>query len=257
MRTETFKQRSRMKRLDRVLVDRGLVESRKKAQALILAGVVEIKGRSAAKAGTPVDDRTGIRIRGEGAGTAARYVSRGGVKLAAAIAHFGIDVSGKVAADVGASTGGFTDCLLRHGAACVYAIDVGYGQLAWSLRQDPRVIVIERTNIRFLPPRRVPEPADLATVDVSFISLTKVLPKVIELLKPYGMIIALVKPQFEVGRGAVGRGGIVRDPGKRDRALNGVIHFAETMGLVCRGAILSPVRGDKGNVEYLIHLVRS
>jgi 23S rRNA (cytidine1920-2'-O)/16S rRNA (cytidine1409-2'-O)-methyltransferase len=244
------------KRLDRVLVDRGLVESREKAQALILAGAVELDGSPRTKAGTPVGDDAVIRIRLDAAGTALRYVGRGGLKLEAALAHFGVDPTGKVAADIGASTGGFTDCLLQHGAARVYAIDVGYGQLAWSLRRDPRVHVIDRMNIRNLPLDRIPEPVDLATIDVSFISLTKVLPKAAELVAPGGVIVALVKPQFEVGKGEVGKGGIVRDPVKRERALAGIIRFAETMGWVSNGAMPSPITGQKGNVEYLIHLVK-
>ncbi|MBI3812695.1 MAG: TlyA family RNA methyltransferase [Nitrospirae bacterium] len=244
------------KRLDRILVDRGLVESREKAQALILAGAVEVGGEAVTKAGTPVGDDAAIRIRPEEAGTALRYVGRGGLKLEAALAHFGVDPTGKVAADIGASTGGFTDCLLQYGAVRVYAIDVGYGQLAWSLRQDPRVCVIERTNIRILPADRIPEPVDLATIDVSFISLTKVLPRTAELLKSPGAIVALVKPQFEVGKGEVGKGGIVRDPLKRERALAGIVRFAETMGLISKGVMPSPITGQKGNVEYLIYLVK-
>jgi 23S rRNA (cytidine1920-2'-O)/16S rRNA (cytidine1409-2'-O)-methyltransferase len=243
-------------RLDRILVDRGLVESREKAQALILAGAVEVDGAARTKAGTPVGDDAAIRIRAEEAGTALRYVGRGGLKLEAAIMQFGINAAGTVAADIGASTGGFTDCLLQHGAVRVYAIDVGYGQLAWSLRQDPRVRVIDRMNIRTLPPNRIPEPVDLATIDVSFISLTKVLPKAAELVKPHGMIIALVKPQFEVGKGEVGKGGIVRDPAKRERALDGIVRFAEGMGLISKGVMQSPITGQKGNVEYLIYLVK-
>jgi 23S rRNA (cytidine1920-2'-O)/16S rRNA (cytidine1409-2'-O)-methyltransferase len=244
------------KRLDRVLVDRGLIQSREKAQALILAGAVEVEGAVVTKAGTPVGDDAAIRIRAEEAGTALRYVGRGGLKLEAALAHFGIDPTGKVAADIGASTGGFTDCLLQHGAARVYAVDVGYGQLAWSLRQDPRVRVIDRTNIRTLPPDRIPEPVDLATIDVSFISLTKVLPRVAELVKPHGLIVALVKPQFEVGKGEVGKGGIVRDPAKRERVLDEIVRFAETMGLISKGVMPSPITGQKGNVEFLIYLVK-
>lgn len=244
------------KRLDRILVDRGLAESREKAQALILIGAVEVDGLGVTKAGTPIADDADIRIREEEAGRVLRYVSRGGLKLEAAIARFGIHVIGKVAADIGASTGGFTDCLLRQGATHVYAVDVGYGQLAWSLRQDPRVQVIDRTNIRFLPPDRIPEPLDLATIDVSFISLRKVLPKVAELLKPNGVIVALVKPQFEVGKGEVGKGGVVRDPGKREGALDDVIRFAEAMGLILKGSMISPITGQKGNVEYLIQLVK-
>lgn len=243
-------------RLDRVLVDRGLVESREKAQALILAGAVELDGSVLTKAGTPVGDDAAIRIRIDAAGTALRYVGRGGLKLEAAIMHFGLNPGGKVAADIGASTGGFTDCLLQHGAARVYAIDVGYGQLAWSLRQDPRVHVIDRMNIRNLPPDRIPEPVDLATIDVSFISLTKVLPKAAELVGPGGVIVALVKPQFEVGKGEVGKGGIVRDPIKRERAVESVVRFAETMGWISKGVMQSPITGQKGNVEYLIHLVK-
>ena len=244
------------KRLDRVLVDRGFVESREKAQALILAGAVELEGEVVAKAGTPVEEDAPIRIRADEAGTALRYVGRGGLKLEAALAHFGIDVTGMIAADIGASTGGFTDCLLQHGAARVYAVDVGYGQLAWSLRQDPRVRVIDRMNIRTLPPDRIPEPVDLATIDVSFISLTKVLPRVAELVKPHGLIVALVKPQFEVGKGEVGKGGIVRDPAKRERVRDEMVRFAETMGLISKGVIPSPITGQKGNVEYLIYLVK-
>jgi len=243
-------------RLDRALVDRGLVESREKAQALILAGAVEVNGTVITKAGSPAGEDSEIRIRGEEAGTALRYVGRGGLKLEAALAQFGIDPTGMVAADIGASTGGFTDCLLQHGAARVYAVDVGYGQLAWSLRQDPRVRVIERTNIRTLPPERIPEPVDLAVIDVSFISLTKVLPKVAELVKPRGGIVALVKPQFEVGKGEVGKGGIVRDPVKRERVLNEILRFAETMGWTSKGKMVSPITGQKGNIEYLIHLVK-
>jgi 23S rRNA (cytidine1920-2'-O)/16S rRNA (cytidine1409-2'-O)-methyltransferase len=243
-------------RLDRVLVDRGLVESRQKAQALILAGAVEVDGAATTKAGMPVGDESAIRIRAEEAGTALRYVGRGGLKLEAALAQFGIDPAGKVAVDIGASTGGFTDCLLQHGAARVYAVDVGYGQLAWSLRQDPRVRVIDRTNIRTLPPDRIPEPVDLATIDVSFISLTLVLPKAAELITPQGVIIALVKPQFEVGKGEVGKGGIVRDPVKRERALDRVVRFAETIGFVSKGVMTSPITGQKGNIEYLIHVVK-
>ncbi len=244
------------KRLDRVLVDRGLIQSREKAQALILAGAVELEGAVVTKAGTPVGDGAAIRIRAEEAGTALRYVGRGGLKLEAALAHFGIDPTGKVAADIGASTGGFTDCLLQHGAARVYAVDVGYGQLAWSLRQDPRVRVIDRTNIRTLPPDRIPEAVDLATIDVSFISLTKVLPRAAELLKPHGGIVALVKPQFEVGKGEVGKGGIVRDPAKRERVLDEIVRFAETMGWISKGVMPSPITGQKGNVEFLIYLVK-
>ncbi|HEY4484773.1 MAG TPA: TlyA family RNA methyltransferase, partial [Nitrospiria bacterium] len=161
-----------------------------------------------------------------------------------------------VAADIGASTGGFTDCLLQHGAVRVYAIDVGYGQLAWTLRKDPRVIILERTNIRNMPAARLPEAVDWVTIDVSFISLTKVLPKAIELLKPGGGIVALVKPQFEVGRGEVGKGGIVRDEALREKALKDIVDFAASLGLRCRGTATSSITGQKGNIEFLVYLVQ-
>jgi len=240
-------------RLDRILVDRGFVESREKAQALILIGAVEVRGLENLKPGTPVADDAEIRIRKEEAERSLRYVSRGGLKLEAALAEFGLAVAGKIAVDIGASTGGFTDCLLRHGAARVYALDVGYGQLAWSLRQNPRVRAIERVNIRFLPSGRIPEPADLVTIDVSFISLRHVLAKAAEILRPQGEIIALVKPQFEVGKGEVGKGGIVRDPAQRERALDMVVQFARSSGFLLKGVMTSPITGQKGNVEYLVH----
>jgi 23S rRNA (cytidine1920-2'-O)/16S rRNA (cytidine1409-2'-O)-methyltransferase len=244
-------------RLDRILVDRGFAESRERAQALILIGAVRVSGLENLKPGTPVADDAEIRIRREEAEKSLRYVSRGGLKLEAALAQFGMAVEGKIAVDIGASTGGFTDCLLRHGAARVYALDVGYGQLAWSLRQDPRVRVIERVNIRYLPPGKIPESADLVTIDVSFISLRHVVGKAAELLRPPGEIVALVKPQFEVGKGEVGKGGIVRDPEKRERALDEVIQFAKSEGLLLKGVMTSPITGQKGNVEYLVHWVTS
>jgi len=193
-------------RLDRILVDRGLAESREKAQALILSGAVVVEGKGGLKPGTPVAVDADIRLRSERAGNALRYVSRGGLKLEAALIHFGLEATGKVAIDIGASTGGFTDCLLQRGAARVYAVDVGYGQMVWSLRQDSRVRIIDRMNIRYMPPERIPEAADLATIDVSFISLRHVLPKAVGLLRAGGDIVALVKPQFEVGKGEVGKG---------------------------------------------------
>ena len=244
-------------RIDRLLVERGLVESREKAQALILAGAVEVDGIIVSKAGAAVRGDVRLRIREDRAGTALRYVGRGGLKLEAALNHFKIDVCGKTAVDIGASTGGFTDCLLQRGAAHVYAIDVGYGQLAWALRQDPRVIVIERMNIRKLPTGRVPETVDLAVIDVSFISLNKVLEKVMKLVKAHGAIVALVKPQFEVGKGEVGKGGIVRDPVQREKALNKVIRFSQEAGMIFHGFIPSPIAGQKGNIEYLIHLEKA
>ncbi len=182
------------------------------------------------------------------------YVSRGGLKLAAGLEHFQVDVTGLVALDVGVSTGGFTDCLLQHGAARVYGVDVGYGQLAWRLRQDPRVIVLERTNIRHLPREAIPEEIDLAVVDVSFISLKLVLPRVILFLRPGGAIVALVKPQFEVGKGQVGKGGVVRDQQLQLQTVAEIQAFAQTLGLEASRVLPSPILGPKGNQEYLLYL---
>jgi 23S rRNA (cytidine1920-2'-O)/16S rRNA (cytidine1409-2'-O)-methyltransferase len=182
------------------------------------------------------------------------YVSRGGLKLAAALEHFRPQVTGLVALDVGASTGGFTDCLLQQGVGKVYAVDVGYGQLAWRLRQDPRVIVLERMNIRYMSPEAIPEAVDLAVVDVSFISLRLVLPRVKVFLKPGGAILALIKPQFEVGKGQVGKGGVVRDANLQLQTVNGIRDFAQTLGLTDMGVLPSPILGPKGNQEYLLYL---
>jgi len=234
--------------LDVLLVERGLAESRSRAQQLIRAGQVLVGDRVHDKPGMQVPVDAAIRIRER-----LPYVSRGGLKLAAALDAFAMDITGVVAADVGASTGGFTDCLLQRGAAKVYAIDVGYGQLAWSLRQDERVVVMERTNVRYLD--ELPEPVDLATIDVSFISLRLVLPKVVGWLKPAGHIIPLIKPQFEAGRENVGRGGIVRDADVHRRVLHEILSFAEGTGLRVRGLIPSPITGAEGNVEFLAWLV--
>jgi len=237
------------KRLDVLLVERGLVESRERGKRLIMAGQVLVEGRVVDKPGARVPVDADIRLRAR-----LPYVSRGGIKLAAALEAFGVDVEGAVAADVGASTGGFTDCLLQRGARRVYAIDVGYGQLAWRLRRDPRVVVMERTNVRYLD--SLPEPIDLATVDVSFISLELVLPKVMGWLKPGGEIIALIKPQFEAGREKVGKGGVVRDPQVHRAVLRKILGWAVDHGLVVRGLIPSPIKGPAGNVEFLVHLRR-
>ncbi|HIC93877.1 MAG TPA: TlyA family RNA methyltransferase [Anaerolineae bacterium] len=237
------------KRLDVLLVERGLVESRERGKRLIMAGQVLVEGRVVDKPGAKVPVDADIRLR-----TKLPYVSRGGIKLAAALEAFGVDVEGAVAADVGASTGGFTDCLLQRGARRVYAIDVGYGQLAWRLRRDPRVVVMERTNVRYLD--SLPEPVDLATVDVSFISLELVLPKVMGWLKPGGEIIALIKPQFEAGREKVGKGGVVRDPEVHRAVLGKILGWAVDHGLAVRGLIPSPIKGPAGNVEFLVHLRR-
>jgi len=240
-------------RLDRCLFERGLVQSREQGQALILAGQVLVNGQKKDKAGSLVPADAELRILGE----QMPYVSRGGLKLEAALREFSIDVMDTTALDVGASTGGFTDCLLQHGAKKVYAVDVGYGQMAWKIRQDPRVVVIERMNIRGMDPTLVPETVDIAVIDVSFISLEKVVPIVLQFLKPGASIAALIKPQFEVGKGQVGKGGIVRDEAARATAVEKVRTMFRNAGLEVRGIIPSPITGQDGNVEYLIHAVNS
>ncbi len=234
-------------RLDRAMVDRGLVASRERAQALILAGAVAVDGQLARRAAMPVGLDAAIDVRGS-----IPYVSRGGLKLAHALDHFGLDPAGLVAADVGASTGGFTDCLLQRGAARVYAIDVGYGQLDWRLRQDPRVVVMERTHARDLI--ALPEIVDAATVDVSFISLRLVLPNVFGWLREGGWVVALIKPQFEAGRHQVGRGGVVRDPAVHEQVVARVARAVEALGHRVVGVTPSPLLGPAGNREFLAHL---
>lgn len=236
-------------RLDRLLVDRNLVESRERGQALILAGQVLVNGQKQDKAGSLVPLDADVRIIGE----TLRYVSRGGLKLEAALREFSIPVSGKIALDVGASTGGFTDCLLQNGAAKVYAVDVGYGQMAWKIRQDQRVVVIERVNVRNMEPALIPEPVDIAVIDVSFISLEKVIPPVMKFLKPQSDLVALIKPQFEAGKEQVGKGGIVRDVEARNAVVKRIEEFVKGSGLDARGLIPSPITGQDGNVEFLIH----
>jgi 23S rRNA (cytidine1920-2'-O)/16S rRNA (cytidine1409-2'-O)-methyltransferase len=237
----------RRKRLDVLLVERGLVESREQGKRLIMAGQVLVDGQVVDKAGMQVAGGADIHLQAK-----PPYVSRGGPKLEAALDSFAVQVAGVVAADVGASTGGFTDCLLQRGARKVYAIDVGYGQLAWRLRQHPRVVVMERVNVRYL--ESLPEPIDLATVDVSFISLELVLPRVMGWLKPAGDIIALIKPQFEAGRAEVGKGGVVKDPEVHRSVLRKILAWALDHGLAVRGLIASPLKGPAGNVEFLAHL---
>ena len=237
-------------RLDKLLVDRGLAGSRERARALILAGQVVVDEQVVDKAGARIDASRTIRVKGE----VLPYVSRGGVKLAHALATFAIDVAGRFVIDVGASTGGFTDCLLQHGATKVYAVDVGYGQLAWKLRTDPRVVCLERTNIRHLAPATITERPDLAVIDASFISLGKVLPATLALLAPVAEVVALIKPQFEVGRGRVGKGGVVRDPSQHAAVVAQVCAMAEALGCKVRGVTASPLLGQKGNREFLIHL---
>jgi 23S rRNA (cytidine1920-2'-O)/16S rRNA (cytidine1409-2'-O)-methyltransferase len=242
--------KSLRERLDKLLVDRRLVESREKAKALIMAGKVLVDGEKVTKAGTQVPCDAAIKVVED-----IPYVSRGGIKLEAALKEFGIDVTDKICVDIGASTGGFTDCLLQHGAKKVYAIDVGYGQLHWKLRNDPRVVNIEKTNIRYMPRDIIPEVVDFVCVDVSFISLEKVLPKVKEILGDEGEAVCLVKPQFEVGPEKVGKGGVVREERYRKEALEKVSKVAIGLGFAVKGVIHSPIRGSKGNQEYLMYLV--
>src|SRR5262245_344774 len=237
-------------RLDVLVWQRGLAPSRAKARALILAGQIAVNGEKTTRAGTPVDlQATVTRL-----GAASPYVSRGGEKLAAALAAFDLTVQGRVAMDVGTSTGGFTDCLLQAGAIRVYAVDVGYGQLHWQLRTDPRVIVYERTNARYLRPEDVPERIAVLTVDVSFISLRLLLPVLIKLLEPQANSVVLIKPQFEVGKGQVGRSGVVHDPQQHQQVLWEVLTAAQGCGLGMRAGIVSPLLGPKGNREFLAHL---
>lgn len=240
-------------RLDRALVDRGLAKSRERAQALILAGVVRVDGRPGGKPGTLVAEDARVEL-------VARdhpFVGRGGVKLEGALGLFGIDVADRTALDVGASTGGFTDCLLRRGARRVYALDVGRGLLDWSLRNDPRVVVLEGRNARYLAPGDLPEPIDLAVVDVSFISLGLVLAPLPAVLHPRGEVVALVKPQFEVGKGRVGPGGIVREPALHLEALRSAAGAAAAAGLHVRDACRSPIAGAEGNREFFLRLART
>lgn len=237
-------------RADLAVVEQGLAGSRERARALILAGEVLQGDRPVAKAGELVGGEPPLRLRSE----PMPYVSRGGVKLAHALTTFGLEVAGVVAVDVGASTGGFTDCLLQRGAARVYCVDVGHGQLDWKLASDPRVVSIDRVNIRHLPAGRIPERCGMAVVDVSFISLKLVLPALPGLLEAGAPVVTLVKPQFEVGKGNVGKGGIVRDEAARARAVAEVAAAAQALGFAVRGETTSPITGGKGNVEFLLHL---
>jgi 23S rRNA (cytidine1920-2'-O)/16S rRNA (cytidine1409-2'-O)-methyltransferase len=237
-------------RLDKVLVERGLVQSRERARALILAGKVVVDDHAVDKAGTPVAPDAEIRLKGEDI----PYVSRGGLKLEKGLDEFGIGVTGRIVIDVGASTGGFTDCLLQRGAARVYAVDVGYGQLAWKLREDTRVINLERTNIRHLTAGQLPECPSLAVIDASFISLEKVLPATLALLAEGAEVVALIKPQFEVGRGEVGKGGVVRDERRQHQVVENIRTLAAQLGCAVLGVTESPILGPKGNREFLIHL---
>lgn len=237
-------------RLDKLMVERGLAPSREKAQALIMAGQVVVGEHAAQKAGQQVAAEVAIRIKGE----QMPFVSRGGLKLAQGLEAFRIDPAERIAIDVGASTGGFTDCLLQRGVQQVYAVDVGYGQLAWKLREDPRVTVLEKTNIRHLQPEQLEPLPDLAVIDASFISLNLVLPPTLALLQRPAEVVALIKPQFEVGKGAVGKGGIVRDPKLHDEVLATMKQLAKELGVELLGICDSPITGADGNREFLMGL---
>ena len=237
-------------RLDLMLVEKGLVKSRQRAQALIMAGKVLVNDQPVDKPGFMVASDDTLELKGEDI----PYVSRGGLKLEAALNNLKLNVTGAVCMDVGASTGGFTDCLLQHGAERVYAVDVGYGQLAWRLRQDPRVLVIERTNVRHMPVDAIPDAVDLITIDVSFISLKIVVPAIVRFMKPAAFILALIKPQFEVGKGQVGKGGVVRGPELHQQVIADLSDFFITIKLKPEAVYPSPLLGPKGNREFFILL---
>lgn len=240
-------------RLDKIMVDRGLIKSRERAKALIMSGKVSVDGQNIIKAGSLIRADANIVLNENDM----PFVSRGGLKLDAALKAFRIDPGGKVVMDIGCSTGGFTDCVLKKGARRVYAVDVGYGQFDWTLRQDQRVALFEKTNVRYCDKAMIPEEVDLIVIDVSFISLLKVLPKCLEFLNENGTVLALVKPQFEVGKDMVEKGGVIKDPSKRSYALASTRNGAEKIGLKTQGTFESPVRGQKGNIEYFLYLRRS
>jgi 23S rRNA (cytidine1920-2'-O)/16S rRNA (cytidine1409-2'-O)-methyltransferase len=234
-------------RLDQLLVSKGFFVSREQAQRAIMAGEVKIGTRIALKPSQLVALDAAIEVQAP-----PKYVGRGGFKLEGALDYFDIDVAGNTALDIGVSTGGFTDCLLQRGAAKVYAVDVGHGQLDWKLRNDPRVIVLEKINARFLSCEHVPEPVDLCTIDVSFISLTLILPRALELVRQHGLVLALIKPQFELGRSEVGRGGIVRKPELHKKAQDKIVAFVTQLGHHVTGVVPSPIKGADGNQEFFI-----
>ena len=240
-------------RLDILLVKRNLAESREKAKAVIMSGCVYVDGQKEDKAGSTFPEEAAIEVRGH----TLPYVSRGGLKLEKALANFDVDVKGKVCTDVGSSTGGFTDCMLQNGAVKVFAIDVGRGQLDWKLRNDPRVVCMEKTNIRYVTPEDIGEPVDFSSIDVSFISLTKVLMPIREYLKEDGEIVALIKPQFEAGREKVGKKGVVREKSTHMEVIRKVMDYARSIGFDLCDLDVSPIRGPEGNIEYLIHLKKS
>ena len=238
------------KRLDMMLVERALAPSREKAKAYIMAGQVYVDGQKEDKAGSMFADTVKVEVRGN----TLPYVSRGGLKLEKAMNEFDVSLSGKVCMDVGASTGGFTDCMLQNGAIKVYAVDVGHGQLAWKLRNDPRVVCMEKTNIRYVTPEDIGEPVDFSSIDVSFISLTKVLGPVKEILSPGGEVVALIKPQFEAGREKVGKKGVVREKSTHLEVIQMVMAYAAEIGFEIRNLEFSPIKGPEGNIEYLLYL---
>ncbi|MCD8181377.1 MAG: TlyA family RNA methyltransferase [Firmicutes bacterium] len=237
-------------RLDALLVKNGLAQSRERAKAVIMAGQVYIDNQKCDKAGQPVDESAAVEVRGE----TLKYVSRGGLKLEKAMSEFPISLEGKTAMDIGASTGGFTDCMLQNGARRVFAVDVGYGQFAWKLRQDERVVNMERTNIRYVTPEDIGEEIDFASIDVSFISLRLVLPVAKNLLSADGEIVALIKPQFEAGREQVGKKGVVKDIRIHIEVIKKVLDFARSIDLYVAGLSYSPIKGPEGNIEYLAYL---
>ena len=238
------------KRLDVLLVEQGYADTRSKAQAIIMSGQVYVDGQKADKPGMSFDVALPIEVRG----AACPYVSRGGLKLEKALRDFGVDPTGYVCSDSGASTGGFTDCLLQQGASKVFAIDVGYGQLDWKIRSDPRVVVMERTNVRYVTPEQLGEPLDLSVVDVSFISLKIVLPVIKTFLKSTGQVLCLIKPQFEAGKEKVGKKGVVRDPIVHKEVLDNFVELAKSLDFTILGLTFSPVKGPEGNIEFLGHL---
>ena len=237
-------------RLDVLLVQKKLAPSREKAKAMIMEGIVFVDGQREDKAGAAFSEDVPIEIRGN----TLRYVSRGGLKLEKAMKSFGISLEGKVCMDIGASTGGFTDCMLQNGARKVYAVDVGYGQFAWKLRQDPRVVCMEKTNIRYVTPEDIDDVLDFASVDVSFISLSKVLGPARELLAENGQMVCLIKPQFEAGREKVGKKGVVRDPAVHREVIARVLEFSRGLGFMVKNLEFSPIKGPEGNIEYLVYL---
>lgn len=240
-------------RLDILMVSRGLAASREKAKAVIMAGDVLVDGQREDKAGTMFPDTVEITVKGN----PLPYVSRGGLKLEKAMTHFGLVLEGRVCMDVGASTGGFTDCMLQNGAVKVYAVDVGHGQLDWKLRNDERVVCMERTNIRYVVPEDIQEKPSFVSIDVSFISLTKVLGPVRQLMEDGGELVCLIKPQFEAGREKVGKKGVVRDSGVHEEVIRKVMTFASDIGFSLLHLEFSPIKGPEGNIEYLLHMVKS